>query len=324
MEMKKLETTEEILYEQAVSSLRQLNQEVFLNDLDTNLKQTVLMIQQEVDDLKAKLEDDQLLLSSTIQDLKQVVHTNSVQSMQRVEKLDSHVRLYFQDFYGHFTTEIEQMNGVIKTSVTSTEKLIDEHVNRYEEQLQNVKGNLMDMVQNVEARFIQMEFLYERSCVVLDDTKADMGLQARVFQSANEEQRRLFEEGKVELTQRMLDVEKMVRAIESRQEESREQMKQDVLAAIADVNLAREGLDQSRLTWEQTQQDEAKARVESEALLRQHLLTEVTVAQEAAVAQLKEENAALASQMGARDRQNRFWLIGLGLLGAVQIGIQFI
>lgn len=322
--MKQLETTEDVLYEQAVSSLRQLNQEVFLNDLETKLKQTVLMIQQEVDELKAKSEDDQLYLSSTIQNLTQVVHADSTEATQRVEALDGQVRAYFRDFYGHFTTELEQMSSVIDASVASTKQLIAGHVTGYEEQLQNVRSSQLDMVQHVDARFVQMEALYERWCVVLDDIKADMGLQAQGFQSANEEQRHLFEEGKDELARRTAELETMIRTIESRQEESREHMKRDVLAAIAEVDTAREELDRSRLAWEQTQQVEAEARGESEAALRRQLLAEVTVAQEAAVTQLKAENAALAAQIGTRDRQNRFWLIGLGLLGAVQIGLQFI
>ncbi|MFY7869485.1 MAG: hypothetical protein ACOVQN_08280, partial [Exiguobacterium sp.] len=78
------------------------------------------------------------------------------------------------------------------------------------------------------------------------------------------------------------------------------------------------------LTWEQTVAEEMATRVESDVVMRQQLLDDVNTSTEATLIQLKEENEALAKQNEARFKQNRWILIGLGVLGATQIALQLI
>lgn len=316
METKQL-AAEDALYEQALSSLRQLNQEVFLNDLETKLKQTIMMIQQEVDDLKAKLEDDQLYLSSTIQNLTQVVHSDSTEATQRVEALDGQVRAYFRDFYGHFTTEIEQLRGALEASVTSTELLIASHVDKSEEQMRVLRMQQADLVEHVDARFVTLERLYDSWLLTLHEVKDDFAKQATAFHAANEEQRRLLQVGQDELSRQVSALDATIHSLEQQQEQLRETTKQELMQAIADSNA-------SRLAWEQVVEEEMTARVASEATMRQQLLDDVNASSEAALTELKEANEALAMRYDAQQKQNRLLFIGLAVLGTAQIVLQLI
>ncbi|MFY7869484.1 MAG: hypothetical protein ACOVQN_08275, partial [Exiguobacterium sp.] len=236
METKQATTAEDALYEQALSSLRQLNQEVFLNDLDTKLKQTILMIQQEVDDLKAKLEEDQLYLSSTIQNLKQVVHSDSTKSFERVEELDEQVRSYFRDFYGHFTTEIEQMKHALASSVSSTEQLISRHMSNAESQMRDLQVHQKTTMEYVDARFEKLEEVYNNWLLALNEMKDDFAKQAKTFHEANEAQRLHFQTGQGELSRQVDELKTTIQQLEQQQNELREATKQEFLQAVADSN----------------------------------------------------------------------------------------
>lgn len=317
METKQAMTAEDALYEQALSSLRQLNQEVFLNDLDTKLKQTILMIQQEVDDLKAKLEEDQLYLSSSIQNLKQVVHSDSTRSVERVEELDEQVRSYFRDFYGHFTTEIEQMKHALASSVSSTEQLVANHMSNAENQMQDLQVQQKTTMEYVDTRFEKLEQVYNNWLRALNEMKDDFAKQSTAFHAANEAQRLHFQTGQGELSRQVDKLNATIQKLEHQQDELREATKQEFLQAVADSNA-------SRLAWEQTNAEEMKARAESDVVMRQQLLDDVNASTEAKLIQLKEENEALAKQNEMRFKQNRWILIGLGVLGAAQIALQLI
>lgn len=317
METKQAMTAEDALYEQALSSLRQLNQEVFLNDLDTQLKQTILMIQQEVDDLKAKLEEDQLYLSSSIQNLKQVVHSDSTRSVERVEELDEQVRSYFRDFYGHFTTEIEQMKRALASSVSSTEQLVANHMSNAESQMQDLQAQQKTTMEYVDTRFEKLEQVYNNWLGVLNEMKDDFAEQSAAFHAANEAQRLHFQTGQGELSRQVDELNATIQKLEHQQDALREATKQELLQAVADINA-------SRLAWEQTSAEEMKARAESDVVMRQQLLDDVNASTEATLIQLKEENEAFAKQNEMRFKQNRWILIGLGVLGAAQIALQLI
>lgn len=317
METKQATTVEDALYEQALSSLRQLNQEVFLNDLDTKLKQTILMIQQEVDDLKAKLEEDQLYLSSTIQNLKQVVHSDSTNSVEQVEQLDEQVRSYFRDFYGHFTTEIEQLKSASASSVSLTEQLVAKHMSNAERRTHDLQVQQKATMEYVDVRFEKLEQIYDSWLLVLNEMKDDFAKQAKTFHAANEAQQLHFQTGQEELSQRASELDATMHRLEQRQNELRETTKQEFLQAVADSNV-------SRLTWEEAIAEEMTERGVSEAAVRKQLLDDVNATAEAAIIQLREENEALAKQNEARFKQNRWILIGLGVLGAAQIVLQVI
>ena len=317
METKQAMTAEDALYEQALSSLRQLNQEVFLNDLDTKLKQTILMIQQAVDDLKAKLEEDQLYLSSSIQNLKQVVHSDSTRSVERVEELDEQVRSYFRDFYGHFTTEIEQMKHALASSVSSTEQLVANHMSNAESQMQDLQVQQKTTMEYVDTRFEKLEQVYNNWLRALNEMTDDFAKQSTAFHAANEAQRLHFQTGQGELSRQVDELNATIQKLEHQQDELREATKQELLQAVADSNA-------SRLAWEQTSAEEMKARAESDVVMRQQLLDEVNASTDAMIIQLKEENEALAKQNEIRFKQSRWILIGLGVLGASQIALQLI
>lgn len=317
METKQVMTAEDTLYEQALSSLRQLNQEVFLNDLDTKLKQTILMIQQEVDDLRAKLEEDQLYLSSSIQNLKQVVHSDGKRSVERVEELDEQMRSYFRDFYGHFTTEIEQMKDALASSVSSTEQLVASYMSNAESQMQDLQVQQKTTMEYVDTRFEKLEQVYNNWLRALNEMKGDFAEQSAAFHAANEAQRLHFQTGQGELSRQVDELNATIQKLEHQQDALREATKQELLQAVADSNA-------SRLAWEQTSAEEMKTRAENDVVMRQQLLDDVSASTEAMLIQLKEENEALAKRSEMRFKQNRWILIGLGVLGAAQIALQLI
>lgn len=236
---------------------------------------------------------------------------------QQVNTLDVQVRTYFRDFYGHFTHELEQLKSALVESTASSKQLVENYASENESRLQ-----LM------HERVGSIEDLYARWLVTLDEVKADMSEKATGIGQANEEQRRLLETVRIETGTQLSELERVIRVIEHDQESTRETTKQEFLRTIADVDASRNELDQSRLAWEKAHQEELTARIDSEATLRKQLLEDVIAAQQTtsntALQQLKEENAALMTRYEAREKQNQLFLIGLAVLGAVQVGLHFI
>jgi septal ring factor EnvC (AmiA/AmiB activator) len=147
--------------------------------------------------------------------------------------------------------------------------------------------------------------------------KDDFAKQSTAFHATNEAQRLHFQTGQGELSRQIDELNATIQKLEHQQDELREATKQEFLQAVADSNA-------SRLTWEEAIAEEMTARRASEAAMRKQLLDDVNATAEAAIIQMREESEALTKQNEARFKQNRWILIGLGVLGAAQIVLQLI
>lgn len=114
--------TDNYLYEEALTSLKQLNQEVFLNDLHQQLNEFVQRTALEIADLQEQLKEDISFAVTTVSSVNSAVRSFSDKTKENLETQNEVIRKYFSDFFNYFNTKLEE---TMNTSQTSSEKLVE-------------------------------------------------------------------------------------------------------------------------------------------------------------------------------------------------------
>lgn len=114
--------TDDYLYEEALNSLKQLNQEVFLNDLHQQLNEFVQRTALEIADLQEQLKEDISFAVSTVSSVNSAVSSFSDKTQENLGTQNEVIRKYFSDFFSYFNTKLEE---TMNTAQTSSEKLME-------------------------------------------------------------------------------------------------------------------------------------------------------------------------------------------------------
>ncbi|AZB44653.1 hypothetical protein CEF21_21480 [Bacillus sp. FJAT-42376] len=103
-----VKTSEDKLYEEALISLKQLNQEVFINDLNEQLKQFIIAVTQELSDLQEQLKEDIQFTSASVNMVNSSVTEFTERTKDNLEEQDRTIQKYLEDLVHYFNMKITE------------------------------------------------------------------------------------------------------------------------------------------------------------------------------------------------------------------------
>lgn len=140
---------DDYLYEEALTSLKQLNQDVFLNDLNEQMKGFILNVSQDILELQTTLKGEiqftTLSVNSTIEALKDYTD----KSKENLEEQDVNIRGYFTDFFNYFNEQISSTVNQVQTSNDLFIKEIAKSMQHHEENLQRFNDIRKDLLVSI-------------------------------------------------------------------------------------------------------------------------------------------------------------------------------
>lgn len=152
---------DDYLYEEALTSLKKLNQDVFLNDLNEQIKGFTQNVSQDISELQTTLKDEiqftTLSVNSTIEALKDYTD----KSKENLEEQDHNIRGYFTDFFNYFNDQISSTVNQVQTSNELFIKEFAKSMQHYEENLQRYNDRHEVFYEAFEKENTKLEHLVE-------------------------------------------------------------------------------------------------------------------------------------------------------------------
>ncbi|WP_070328436.1 hypothetical protein [Exiguobacterium aurantiacum] len=353
-------SSEEALYEQALVSLKELNDEVFLNRFRKELTEAIISIQNEIDDLSVEIKREQKNVGAAIKHMNHVVEGANNQSISSVQNMVQDVQTYFQSFSAEYNNGVERVRDLISQSNELSKGLIDSYVAKHEkrfimaqERHEIEHGRLKTVVTEIGEHVSVLEELHRLWLELLNDFKNSMAEQRVTFERNNENQRNLLITTEEKLLCQINQLEEKIVKTDREQRDSAEMHKMNWQSALKEQSRAFEKIEE-QLTgrvsemedainqftnehrgWEIAINDQKKVwenewieRTETDLINRIQVVEELKNAHRQlalqTIQELQTENNQLNARYDTLAKQNHLFLGGLIFLSAIQIILHFI
>ncbi|AIY04502.1 hypothetical protein Plano_0537 [Planococcus sp. PAMC 21323] len=162
---KKIKTNDDYLYEEALSSLKELNQEVFLNNLNEQLKQFIQKVSMEVAELKSQIKDDTLITNSTLASVNSefgsAIENFTDETKENLEMQDGQIRNYFSDFLNYLNAKLEETLATAQESNDLLIQNITTSIHKHEERFEQFNNRHDAIYQVLQSENVKFEHLVE-------------------------------------------------------------------------------------------------------------------------------------------------------------------
>lgn len=352
--------SDQLLYEQALTSLKELNDEVFLNRFREEVQGLLKSIQAEVNDLSDAIKKEKSYIQSAVESMNRSVKTVNNQTISNSQEMKQDIQVYFHNFSIKYENGIERIQGLINQSNEYSEGLITSYVNEYElriqqteetqrerdEQLKSISidfENHISLLVSVHTRWLETLFEFKRGMADrFTAIEQNIERQQNVLGETEEKllnQIRHTDEMIVKANQEMrCSAEKYEENGQTSFEEQKRLFKQIEIQLVERINDIENSITQfknERKDWETAissqkviWENEMTERSEIDALNRTQMVEELKNANELLALQTLQELQAENSQLSVRHetlaKQNRLFMSGLIVLSALQIVLHFI
>lgn len=351
---------EQVLYEQAITSLKELNDEVFLNRFREEIQELLVSIQAEVNDLSDAIKKEKSFIQSAVEGMGQSVKKVNNESISNSQEVKQSIQASFQNFSTEYSNGIEHIKDSINRSNEYSRDLVDSYVGKYELQLQQSSerqkeayDRLKKVSDNLNDYISKLEGLHTRWLETLFEFKAGMADRFTTIEHNIERQRKLIGETEERLLNQVNQIEGMIMQATNKQRLSAETYEEkwhssldeqknlfqkvevQLIERINSMENAITLLTNERGGWETVidhqktiWKNELIERAEIDSLNRTQLLEELKSANELLALQnlqeLQTENNQLNVRQETLAKQNRLFMSGLVVLSALQIILYFI
>ncbi len=351
---------EQVLYEQAITSLKELNDEVFLNRFREEIQELLVSIQAEINDLSDAIKKEKSFIQSAVEGMGHSVKKVNNESISNSQEVKQSIHASFQNFSVEYSNGIEHIKDSINRSNEYSKDLIGSYVGKYELQLQQsherqkeAYDRLKKVSDNLNDYISKLEGLHTRWLETLFEFKAGMADRFTTIEHNIERQRKLIGETEERLLNQINQIEGMITQVTNEQRLSAETYEEkwyssldeqknlfqkvevQLIERINSMENAINLLTNERGGWETVinhqktiWKNELIERAEIDSLNRTKLLEELKSANELLALQnlqeLQTENNQLNVRQETLAKQNRLFMSGLIVLSALQIILHFI
>jgi len=152
---------DDYLYEEALTSLKQLNQEVLLNDLSQQLKQFIHQVSVEISELQSELKEDIHFTTSTVASVNFAMENFTDKTKENLDEQDTQIRDYFGDFVNFFNVKLEETLNTAQASKDLLMQNIAMSIDKYEERFEQFNNRHDAFYQAFQSENIKLEQLVE-------------------------------------------------------------------------------------------------------------------------------------------------------------------